>query len=84
MVAQPPFSTYAACCQESVFFNAVRSSAVAAPRWNWSTQLGAIAATTALLAAFQPKPMTIVARAPTATPWSAASKILLDTTRNFA
>jgi hypothetical protein len=34
IVAQPPFSTYAACCHESVFFNAVRLSAAAALRWN--------------------------------------------------
>jgi len=50
MVAQPPFSTYAACCNASVFFNAVRLSAASALRWNWSTQIGAIVATTALLA----------------------------------
>ena len=55
----------------SVFFSAVRFTAASAPRWNWSTQIGAIAATTALLAVLsarvfaelpsihppQPKPM---------------------------
>ena len=46
ITAQPPFSTYAACCHESVFFSAVRFTAASAPRWNWSTQIGAIAATT--------------------------------------
>jgi len=50
IIAQPPFSTYAACCHESVFFNAVRLSVASALRWNCSTQIGATAATTALLA----------------------------------
>src|ERR1700684_267920 len=78
----PPFSTYAACCHESVFFNAVRLSAASALRWNWSTQIGAIAATTALLAVLsanvfavlpsmnppQLHPMPSVANAPRAAP----------------
>src|SRR5271165_2485120 len=82
IIAQPPFSTYAACCQESVLFSSVRLLAASALRWNWSTQIGAIAATTALLAVLsanvfavlpsihppQPKPMTRVATAPTAVP----------------
>src|SRR5271154_4061292 len=50
ITAQPPFSTYAACCHESVFFSAVRLLAASVPRWNWSTQIGAMAAATALLA----------------------------------
>src|SRR5271154_4192539 len=80
ITAQPPFSTYAACCQESVFFNAVRFVAAPALRWNWSTQIGATAAPTALLAVLsasvfaelpsipppQPKPMASVAATPTA------------------
>jgi len=39
IIAQPPFSTYAACCHESVFFSSVRLLAASALRWNWSTQL---------------------------------------------
>src|SRR5271166_4697086 len=84
IVAQPPFSTYAACCHESVFFSSVRLLVASALRWNWSTQIGAMAATTALLAVLsanvfaelpsihppQPKPMTRVAIAPAATPCS--------------
>ena len=34
ITAQPPFSTNAACCHESVFFNAVRLSVASALRWN--------------------------------------------------
>src|SRR5580704_16209149 len=82
ITAQPPFSTYAACCHESVFFSAVRLLAASVLRWNWSTQIGAIAATTALLAVLsarvfavlpsihppQPKPMARVATTPTAAP----------------
>ncbi len=34
IIAQPPFSTYAACCHESVFFSSVRLLAASAPRWN--------------------------------------------------
>ena len=75
IIAQPPFSTNAACSHELVFFSVVRLAAASALRWNWSTQIGAIAATTALLAVLsanslaelpsvhppQPKPMTRVA-----------------------
>src|SRR5271166_6158052 len=82
ITAQPPFSTYVACCHESVFFSAVRFTAASALRWNWSTQIGAIAATTALLAVLsarvfavlpsihppQPKPMARDATTPTAAP----------------
>src|SRR5271157_4128582 len=82
ITAQPPFSTYAACCHESVFFSSVRLLAASALRWNWSTQIGAIAAITALLAVLsanvfaelpsihppQPKPMARVATTPTAAP----------------
>ena len=50
IIAQPPFSTNAACSYELVFFSVVRLLAESALRWNWSTQIGAIAATTALLA----------------------------------
>ena len=50
ITAQPPFSTYAACCHEFVFLSAVRLLAASLLRWNWSTQIGAIAATTALFA----------------------------------
>ena len=82
ITAQPPFSTCVACCHESVFFSAVRLLAASALRWNWSTQIGAMAATTALLAVLsasvfaelpsihppQPKPMASVATPPTAAP----------------
>src|SRR5271169_241459 len=82
ITAQPPFSTYAACSHALVFFSAVRLFAASALRWNWSTQIGAIAATTALLAVLsarvfavlpslhppQPKPMARVATTPTAAP----------------
>ncbi len=82
MVAQPPFSMYAACSHVLVFFSAVRLSAASALRWNWSTQIGAIAATTALLAVLsarvlavlpsmnppQLNPMPSVANAPRAAP----------------
>jgi hypothetical protein len=82
IIAQPPFSTYAACCHASVFFSAVRLSAASALRWNWSTQIGAIAATAALLAVLsarvlavlpsmnppQLNPMPSVANAPRAAP----------------
>src|SRR5271154_1659035 len=50
IIAQPPFSTYVACSHTLAFFSSVRLLAAAALRWNWSTQIGAIAATTALLA----------------------------------
>src|SRR5271167_1860065 len=50
IIAQPPFSIYVACSHPLVFFSAVRLLAASALRWNWSAQIGAIAATTALLA----------------------------------
>jgi len=34
IVAHPPFSTYAACCHESVFFNSVRLLAASVLCWN--------------------------------------------------
>src|SRR5208282_2331861 len=82
IIAQPPFSTYAACSYELVFCSAVRLLAASALRWNLSTQIGAIAAPTALLGVLsanvfaelpsihthQPKPMARVATAPTAAP----------------
>ena len=34
ITAHPPFSTYAACCHELVFFSAVRFTAASALRWN--------------------------------------------------
>src|SRR5580700_9629725 len=82
IVAQPPFSTKATCSYELVFFSVVRLLAESALRWNWSAQIGAIAATTALLAVLsanvfavlpsihppQLNPMPSVANAPRAAP----------------
>src|ERR1700730_8241192 len=77
-VAQPPFSTKEVCCQELTFFSSTRFASAPAARRNLSTQMGASAAMTALLALLpaislavlpsvhppQPKPMTTVARNP--------------------
>src|ERR1700730_4963037 len=77
-VAQPPFSTKEVCCQELTFFSLKRFASAPAARRNLSTQMGASAAMTALLALLpaislavlpsvhppQPKPMTTVARNP--------------------
>ena len=98
IIAQPPFSTNVACCHASVFFSAVRLFAASALCWNWSTQIGAIAATTALLAVLsanafaelpsihppQPKPTTRVATTPTAAPCRTASAILPGTKQMLA
>jgi hypothetical protein len=83
-VAQPPFSTKDPCCHELIFFNSTRVPGESVACWNLSTQMGARAATTALLALFcaislavppsvhppQLKPMTMVVTAPTAAPCS--------------
>src|ERR1044071_2007981 len=49
-VAQPPFSTKLACCQELTFFSSARFASAPVARWNLSTQMGASAAMTAELA----------------------------------
>jgi hypothetical protein len=82
ITAQPPFSTYAPRFQVLTFFSSVRLLAESALCWNWSTQIGAMAATTALLAVLSAKvfavlpsmnppqlnPMPSVANAPRAAP----------------
>jgi hypothetical protein len=82
MVAQPPFSTKELCSQLLIFFSATKVSVASVACWNLSTQMGASAAMTAVLALLsaicfavvpsvhppQVKPMINVARQPATAP----------------
>ncbi len=82
IIAQPPFSTNSACWYVLAFFSSTMFVAASVLLWNCWTHIGAIAATTALLAvtsaillaelpSIQPpqlKPKTSVATTPTAAP----------------
>src|SRR5215212_5051079 len=52
IVAHPPFSIKAPCCQLLIFFSSTRFSGAFVVWRNLSTQIGASASTTALLALF--------------------------------
>ena len=49
-VAQPPFSTNVSCFHKSVALSSTKVALASAACWNLSTQIGASAVTTAMLA----------------------------------